>query len=556
MRYTFLHHFSTPIDALSLPEKFTYPHYYSPHPLAVIAAQELQQKIQELQCNHNFGLAEDEQLQVPAIGKMFGVLVVQQPGGKLGYLGAFSGKLGNRNHHDGFVPPVFDTLDENGFYKKGEAQLNILNTEIEAFESSKEFQNQLQLLDFAKKAFEKDVNQLKLQGKEAKQQRKQLRQLQQALLSESDYAVFSAQLDAQSAKHTLELKKLTRTWSQKIHTMSETLYAPLIRLKTLRASLSAQLQQQLFESYTFLNFQKESRNLLSIFSDTAFQRPPSGAGECAAPKLLQYAFQENLKPICMAEFWWGKSPDSEIRVHQQFYPACRGKCEPILKFMLQGIPLDENPMETQAKVDQLELVFEDDSLVLFNKPADFLSVPGKTLTDSVLTRAQKLFPAATGPLLVHRLDMSTSGLILMAKNQKVHKALQKQFIHKTISKRYVALLQGELIEKSGLIDIPLTLDVLDRPKQKVCFETGKVAKTKFEVIEVKNGITKVYFYPITGRTHQLRVHAAHTLGLNSPILGDDLYGTKSQRLYLHAERLTFFHPVLQKEMTVFCPSDF
>jgi tRNA pseudouridine32 synthase/23S rRNA pseudouridine746 synthase len=259
----------------------------------------------------------------------------------------------------------------------------------------------------------------------------------------------------------------------------------------------------------------------------------------------------------MAEFWWGKSPDSEIRLHQQFYPACRGKCEPILNHMLQGIPLDQNPMESQATVNQIEIVFEDDSIAIFNKPPDFLSVPGKTLTDSVFTRAKKLFPNATGPLLVHRLDMSTSGLILMAKNKSVHKALQKQFIQKTISKRYVAILDG-ILESSfeGEINLPLRLDLDDRPKQIVCDDFGKPAKTRFEVVEIKEGKTKVYFYPITGRTHQLRVHAAHSRGLNFPIVGDDLYGNKAERLFLHAERLTFFHPVLKKEITVDCSGDF
>lgn len=551
------HHFQTAIDVFDLPEKFTFPHYYTPHSLAITAAKELQVFIAESRFEHNFGLSPNASDFKTAIGKMFGVLVVQNQEGKLGYLSAFSGKLANSNHHQGFVPPVFDTLDINGFYKQGEAILNALNQEIQEIENSNAFIAGEKALEQAKIDFDQLLETTKSKMKAEKLDRNIQRQQQQILLSETEYEAFSLQLNRESARQNIELKQLVKNWTSKIDLMSKELYAQVTSLKNERATLSAKLQKQLFENYTFLNHSGEEKSLLHIFSQTALQNPPSGAGECAAPKLLQYAFLNQLKPICMAEFWWGKSPDSEIRVHQQFYPACRGKCEPILNHMLQGIPLDQNPMESQATVDQIEIVFEDDSIAIFNKPPDFLSVPGKTLTDSVYSRAKKLFPNATGPLLVHRLDMSTSGLILMAKNKSVHKALQKQFIQKTISKRYVAILDG-ILESSfeGEINLPLRLDLDDRPKQIVCDEFGKPAKTRFEVVEIKEGKTKVYFYPITGRTHQLRVHAAHSRGLNSPIVGDDLYGNKAERLFLHAERLTFFHPVLKKEMTVYCPCDF
>ncbi len=553
----FFHPFVSSVEGFDLPDKFTFPHYYTPHPLAVAAAKELQLFLAKQDLNHDFGLNSTSAEFNSAIGKMFGVLVVENQAGQLGYLRAFSGKLANSNQHEGFVPPVFDTLNQFGFYKKGEAKLNKLNLRIDEIESSSEFIASEKTLFQLKSEFASLLKRTKSKMKADKLERNIQRQKQLKLLSEIEFEVFSTQLNHQSAKQNIELKQLTKSWTSKIDVMTQELYAEVTSLKNERATLSAKLQLQLFESYTFLNQFGEESSLLDIFSETVLQKPPSGAGECAAPKLLQYAFLNQLKPICMAEFWWGKSPASEIRVHQQFYPACRGKCEPILNHMLKGIPMDQNPMESQAAVDQIEIVFEDDSIAIFNKPPDFLSVPGKTLTDSVYSRAKKLFPNATGPLLVHRLDMSTSGLILMAKTKAIHQALQRQFIQRTISKRYVAILNGELNGTfEGEINLPLRLDLDDRPKQIVCNDFGKPAKTRFEVIEIKNGRTKVYFYPITGRTHQLRVHAAHARGLNSPIVGDDLYGTKAERLFLHAERLTFFHPVLKKEMTVYCPCDF
>jgi tRNA pseudouridine32 synthase/23S rRNA pseudouridine746 synthase len=272
---------------------------------------------------------------------------------------------------------------------------------------------------------------------------------------------------------------------------------------------------------------------------------------------LQYAFLNQLKPIALAEFWWGMSPDSEVKVHQEYYPACRGKCEPILSHMLEGIEMDVNPMSINpAEGKELPIIYEDDYLLLVNKPAEFLSVPGKTIEDSVQTRIQHKYPTATGPLLVHRLDMSTSGIILIAKKKDIHESLQKQFIKRTVQKRYAALLQGYVKSSSGEIQLPLRVDLEDRPRQLVCYEHGKEALTKYEVLERKNGQTRVHFYPFTGRTHQLRVHAAHLSGLNAPIIGDDLYGQKSDRLYLHAEYLSFWHPITKERMEITCPAPF
>ncbi len=322
--------------------------------------------------------------------------------------------------------------------------------------------------------------------------------------------------------------------------MIDNLNTKINALKESRKQKSSVLQKKLFDNYAFLNRMGELRSIGEIFDNN----PPAGAGECAAPKLLHYAFKNGLKPIAMAEFWWGKSPKSEVRKHKQFYPACKSKCEPILmNHMLEELDLEANPfLENQAKGKTLEIVFEDDVLLVINKPTEFLTVPGKLLKDSVYTRIKTLYPQAEGPLIVHRLDMSTSGLLVVAKNSDAYINLQRQFIKRTVTKRYVALLEGIIDQNEGLIDLPLRVDLDDRPRQLVCYEHGKSAQTRWEIISKRNTQTRVYFYPITGRTHQLRVHAAHHLGLKTPIVGDDLYGSKANRLHLHAESITFTHP--------------
>ena len=325
-------------------------------------------------------------------------------------------------------------------------------------------------------------------------------------------------------------------------------------LKEIRKNKSSELQKKLFSHYFFENKKGIRKSIGEIFNNN----PPAGAGECAAPKLLHYAFQHQLRPICMAEFWWGQSPKSEIRKHKHFYPACKSKCEPILlQHLLEGLEVEPNPfLENPAEQKEIEIIYEDEHLAVVHKPAEFLSVPGKMISDSVYLRMKNRYPNATGPLLVHRLDMSTSGLLLVAKTEEIHKKLQSQFIKRTIKKRYVAILDGELSLKKGQIDLPIRVDLDDRPRQLVCFEHGKSAQTNFEVLSVKNKQTKVYFYPITGRTHQLRVHASHELGLKTPILGDDLYGKKSNRLYLHAEQLIFEHPISKEVLTISKDADF
>ena len=239
-------------------------------------------------------------------------------------------------------------------------------------------------------------------------------------------------------------------------------------LKERRKNRSNALQQQLFAQYQFLNQAGETRSLEDIFKHTAIKKPPAGAGECAAPKLLQYAFANNFQPVAMAEFWWGQSPKSEVRKHGNFYPACRGKCEPILGHMLAGMTLDDNPMlSNRNQVTDIPVVYEDEHLLLINKPAEFLSVPGRHVKDSIQLRMKQKYPEATGPMVAHRLDMSTSGLMIIAKSMEVYKFLQRHFMKRTVSKRYEALLDGIVAEDEGTIDLPLRLDIDDRPRQMV-----------------------------------------------------------------------------------------
>ena len=532
------------VNGITVPERFTFPFYYEPHPLTQIAAAELQHYLEtQTELDHNFGLTADQQGLV--IGKMFGVLVVQDNNGKLGYLAAFSGKLAGTNNHPKFVPPVFDMLIENSFFLKEEEILNSINQQIKAIESDEHY-------SILKSNFEQfiaqsvlEITAFKKQLKSNKENRKKHREAQQPVLSEQEYTHFEADLIKQSLSDKWELTVLSNRWKQLLEaTQSEiTLFENSIEaLKKERKEKSAALQQQLFEQYAFLNQDGKEKSLQAIFSETVFGKPPAAAGECATPKLLQYAFLNGYKPIAMAEFWWGASPKSEIRKHRQFYPACTGKCKPILSHMLEGVPMDENPLlKNSGEGTTLTIFYEDDSLVVVNKPAELLSVPGIQIQDSVYTRLQAAF-GNIEPLIIHRLDMSTSGLLVVAKTKEAHKHIQRQFLKRTVIKRYTALLSKVISGEEGEIKLPLRGDLDNRPSQLVCFEFGKKAHTRWKVIQRNETTTKVHFWPLTGRTHQLRMHAAHELGLNAPIVGDDLYGTASNRLHLHAAYLEFVHP--------------
>ncbi|PQV50362.1 tRNA pseudouridine32 synthase / 23S rRNA pseudouridine746 synthase [Jejuia pallidilutea] len=546
-------------EQVELPKKFTFPFYYKPHRLCILAAKDVQNYLeQQTDFKHNFGL--DSKTKGLPIGKMFGVMVVQDKVGALGYLAAFSGKLAESNFVKGFVPTVYDTLDENGFYKKGEAELNALNKEIETLETASEYITAQLGLQEAKTNFKAELKAFKQDIKAKKKARKAQRDQAKKTLSPEAYKVLDHDLKHQSIYYHFRLKDLKADWNTKIQKAEHylnTFKSTIETLKEKRATLSATLQKRLHEQYRFLNANNTTKDLLDIFKDTVTPIPPAGSGECAAPKMFQFAYENGLKPVAMAEFWWGASPKSEVRKHKQFYPSCRSKCEPILGHMMQGLNVEDNPIQhiVEHKAP-LEIVYEDAYLLLVNKPHEFLSVPGKHIQESVLTRMRRYLPKAKGPLLVHRLDMSTSGLLLVAKNEKTHKNLQKQFMERTITKRYVALLDGTIKTSNGFVDLPLRVDLDNRPQQLVCYKHGKPAKTKYEVVGIENNKTRIHFYPITGRTHQLRVHAAHVNGLNTPIVGDDLYGTKGERLHLHAEMLSLTHPVTQEVLEVVCDAPF
>lgn len=541
-----LHRFTTSITDIPLPERFTYPFCYTPHPLCILAAKEVQSYLTRQTA------WKDELRQ----GKMFGVLIVQTEHGETGYLAAFSGILAGKNLHPFFVPPVYDLLQPQGFFKIEEENISSINRNIRQLENDKAYAALSAELARTIQSAENILATAKAQLKEAKTAREQRRKEKELNAQEE------AELIRESQFQKAEYKRLERSWKARITTLqtqTEDWERRISALKSERKTRSAALQQKLFEQFGMLNYRGEVKNLCEIFGQTVHKTPPAGAGECAAPKLLQQAYLHGWKPIAIAEFWWGDSPKTEIRHHGHYYPACKGKCEPILQHMLQGLQVEENPMLKRMQVPSknLEIVYEDPWLSVINKPAGMLSVPGKEDAVSVYSLMREQYPEADGPLMVHRLDMATSGLMLITKTKRVHQNLQAQFKNRLVRKRYVALLEGIVPKDKGTVDLPLCLNPLDRPRQMVHTEHGKPAITDYQVLERLDGKrTRIAFYPRTGRTHQLRIHAAHPLGLHCPIIGDELYGEKADRLYLHAEYLEFTHPITGKTVRITKEAEF
>lgn len=531
------HSFQTSIAGIELPRLFTYPFHYTPHPLCVMAAGEVQAYI-------NKQTRWKEELDK---GKMFGVLIVRTSNGQTGYLAAFSGNLCGSNSHSFFVPPVYDLLKPDGFFKIEEEQISAINHQIGQLQNCDRYLEVQQKMERETASSQQALSEARKVLKAAKEKREQ-RRLHRP--NENEQAAMIRESQYQKA----EFKRLERYWKEQISeikTELESFSSQIEALKAERRNRSAALQQKLFQQFNFLNAKGETKNLCAIFEETVQKTPPAGAGECAAPKLLQYAYLSGLSPIAMAEFWWGESPKTEIRHHGYYYPSCRGKCEPILRHMLQGLNVEPAPSERYSLSQNMpEILFEDQWLLVLHKPEGVLSVPGKSEEQLIYSLLRARYPEATGPLVVHRLDMATSGLLLAAKTQEVHRHLQAQFENRSIKKRYIALLDGILPEEEGVIDLPICPDYLDRPRQMVNEELGKTAITRYQVMDRRNGQTRIAFFPLTGRTHQLRVHAAHPLGLNCPIVGDELYGRKAERLYLHAEYLEFIHPVSGQRMVI------
>ncbi len=534
------------------PKRFTFPFHYTPHPWSLRASEELIRQLEGREFGHDFGFGNSDS----ACGKMFGVLVVENSAGELGYLQAYSGKLGNSNSHLGFVPPLFDMLAPDGHFKTCEASLSEINRKIEKLEDAAGLVVLKAEIARITQQAEKARQDAKIALREGKKVRAALRaELYTSITQDASKTLQN--LNEESRRQQAEYKQITRQWrmrlDEKIEEMNGML-APIEALKTERKKGSAELQNWLFEQYRFLNKRQENKSLEEIFKPN---EPPAGAGECAAPKLLQHAYIHGYKPLCMAEFWWGKSPAAEIRLHRNFYPACRGKCLPILTFMLDGMEVDPNPL-LDAAFDslQFEILAEDDALLVINKPSGLLSVPGKTLQDSVYNQVKRLRPDISGPIIVHRLDRSTSGIMLIPKTEDAYHQLQQQFIKRSIQKRYVAILEGVIEANEGTIELPIRPDIDDRPRQLVCFEHGREAVTFWQKVHIENGRSRIHFYPKTGRTHQLRVHAAHPQGLNASICGDELYGKGGERLKLHAAAITFIHPATKQELTITNEPDF
>ena len=542
-----LHFFTASTEGSELPVKFTNPFDYQPHPLCILAAGEVQRYLAE----------QAEWKEELDKGKMFGVLVVRTREGRLGFLAAFSGTLNGTNRLPYFVPPVYDLLQPGSFFKEEEKNISDINARILSLEEAPIYRQ----LQAEAQAYEQKARQALAQMREDLKAAKAQRQTQRqsGLLTPEEEAA----LIRESQFLKAEYKRAERAWKERYHPSQSALLSyqeNIEQLKAERKRRSAALQMRLFWHFRMLNARGERKDLCELFADTPQRTPLAGAGECAAPKLLQQAYLHKWKPLCMAEFWWGQSPKTEIRHHGHYYPACRSKCAPILKHMLQGLEVDQAPAtlrSRQASKLSLPVVYEDAWMVVVNKPAGMLSVPGREEADSVYSRMQAYLPDADGPLVVHRLDMDTSGLMLIAKSKDIHKQLQALFATRAIQKHYIALLDGIVPEDQGEINLPLAPTPHDHPRQEVNYERGKEAVTRYKVLERKDGQTRIDFCPLTGRTHQLRVHAAHPQGLGCPIAGDWLYGKKkADRLYLHAAELELTHPTDGTTLHLSAPTPF
>lgn len=475
---------------------------------------------------------------------MFGVLVVRDSQNRLGYLSSYSGTLNGQWIHPDYVPPILTPEHRSQLQSLQQEKKSSLSKTLQLTQQNPEFHRLKQRFAELKHQSVQTLETLRQELKQRKQARKQQRQQQ----ASSEHLKTLAE---ESIADKLRLKNSTELWAKQLQETEKLLQQHESRIADLNnqlLDLDEGLSQAIFSESVLTNAAGHQCSISQLFPQ---QLPLAGTGDCAAPKLLNYANQHQFQPIALAEFWWGDSPEAEVRRHGRCYPPCRGKCGPLLPYMLEGLRLDKPELlGSGISEGALTTVYEDDAIVVLDKPAGLLSVPGNRVTDSVLTRLQQRYPKATGPILVHRLDLSTSGLLIAAKNADAHKTLQKQFIDRNIQKRYVALLEGTLKDSQGLVDLPLRIDFDDRPRQVVCDIYGKSAQTRWEVVERSNNQTRVHFYPLTGRTHQLRLHAAHQQGLGHPIVGDELYGLVGDRLCLHAEKLTFQHPTTKRTLTV------
>ena len=519
---------------------------YEPHALCLAARDEVMPYINEL-------ILDEKE------GKMFGVLVVKTSDG-LGYLTAYSGQIRGRSDWPGFVPAVFDYLQPDGYFKTNEAEIVELTRDIESRQQNPERLETSKILADLKREYTEVATELNYQNMKAKVRRHELRAAGPLTQEQEDELIRESQF------MKAETRRVKMGYNERIDELTakmEQFDEPIRELKAERRKKSDALQHWLFERFEVLNSEGESKNLIDIFKDTSLGRPPSGAGECCEPKLLHYAYKNGLRPVQMAMFWVGASPSLEIRHNGRFYPACRGKCLPILRWMmpenLEGRG-EKNEARNEPKQAELPTIYEDEAIAVVNKPFGLLSVPGVSDYYSVWSIVRERYPDADSPLTVHRLDQPTSGVMLIGKTKEACVELQRQFAEREVQKRYIALLEQPMSafsETKGVIDLPLYSQPLNRPYQSVDYENGKKAVTEYEILGETDGHARVALYPKTGRTHQLRVHCAHLKGLNNPVLGDNLYGNMpSRRLFLHAESIRFRHPITGEEMLFSVEPDF
>lgn len=539
---------------LERPQRMNNPFYYEPHPLALQAVDEVVAFLKG-DTAQRFLPAKVAKSFVHDIskGKMFGVLVVERrmengDDSETGYLAGYSGQIGGRADWEGFVPAVFDYLQPDGYFKRHEAEIVGVSEEIRSLENSDEYSLARRHLDDVRQQGEREIADYKAMMLHSKNERNLRRK---ALWEAVDQTEAEKEMIRESQFQKAELRRIKKRWSAETALAEEGVRRvdeKLTSLRQRRRAMSDMLQRWLFSRFMMLNAYGERRSLLEIWKN---ELPPAGAGECCEPRLLQYAFSKGWHLLCMAMFWWGESPKEEVRHHLHFYPACNGKCKPILGWMLRGLEVDTNPLEDE-KHQKLIVIYEDDSICVVNKPAGMLTVRGKSNRESVQSMMQERYTDVDSPLIVHRLDMATSGLMVVAKTMEAYRCLQQQFAKREVRKRYVAVLSHEENCKKGKITLPLRPDLNDRPRQIVDFVHGKKAETTYEMVDNCH----VNLYPHTGRTHQLRVHCAHADGLNNPIKGDELYGKRAERLYLHAEELSFLHPVTHERVTFHAPCPF
>ncbi len=527
--------------------KFTNPFRYSPHSLVRSAAESV---ISDLDRR-----IEEDLLPYPVCqgfkeGKMLGVLVCKdETSGNLQTLAAFSGTVGGQSLVEGFVPPIYDLMDPDGYYKKMEAEITDMNDLIKELSNASEYYDYRKMLWMAESERDSALEEMRERMAASKIDREQRR----AAGCAPDILIKESQFEK------AEFRRLKLSYKARIQEIVDNLQSfknIIDEHKQRRAAMSDELQDWIFKQYKVHNFLGEESTIHGIFSSQELT-PPGGTGECAAPKLLEYAYCKGLKPLAMGEFWYGTSPKTAVRTHGHFYPSCTSKCGPLLGYMLKGLELENSDT---TDVPEPVIIHEDKAIIAISKPSGMPSVPGLDGRPS----AQEWAEEKLGPLhTVHRLDMDTSGVLLFAKTAEVAVKMQKQFESHNISKRYIARLCSCSLNEgdNGSISLPLSADYDERPRQKVDRQQGKYATTFYKVIgKNSDGTVDIEFLPITGRTHQLRVHSAHHQGLGSPILGDMLYGGHGtatlypQRLHLHAQSITFKHPATGKEVTI-CSSE-